>query len=127
MSLGNNKAIFEGSHPAVIWAERAQLSPLQIDCITALILKILDHKCDMNLEQQLALIAIYRAVCTYKGTLFDAEVHQTIEHALQVSDERVSRQIHQYRLDAESIIPTPAMSYFKQYLREALLGFNQTD
>ena len=71
MSVKYHKAIFEGPHPAAIWAENARLDSLQIDCITAEILKILDNRCKMNLEQQLAMIAIYQAVSPRRGALFD--------------------------------------------------------
>lgn len=122
MSVKYNKAIFEGPHPAAIWAENARLDTLQIDCVTTVILKILDNKCKMNLEEQLAMIAIYRVVCPHNGSVFDERVHQTIEHALRVSDVRISRQIHEYRLYAENAIPKPVMKYFKQYLRESLFN-----
>jgi hypothetical protein len=122
MSVKYNKAIFEGPHPAAVWAENARLGALQIDCVTAEILKILDNRCQMNLEQQLAMIAIYQAVCSGKGILFDNSVHDTIEHALRVSDLRISRQIHEFRVYAENAIPKPIMQYFNQYLRESLFG-----
>jgi hypothetical protein len=122
MTVKYNKAIFEGPHPAVRWAENACLDLLQIDCVTALTLNILDNKCTMNLEEQLALLAIYQAVRPRKGLLFDDSVHEAIAHALREGDERISRQIHAYRVQAESLIPQPVMQYFKQYLRESLFA-----
>jgi hypothetical protein len=122
MSVKYNKAIFEGPHPAAVWAQNAHLNVLQVDCVTAVVLKILDNKCKMNLEEQLAMLAIYRQLRDRQGAMFDEGVHRTIEHALRVSDVRVSRQIHEYRLYAESAIPKPVMKYFKQYLRESLFG-----
>ena len=122
MSVKYNKAVFEGPHPAAVWAQNAHLNTLQIDCVTAVVLKILDNKCKMNLEEQLAMLAIYRELGTRQGGLFDEGVHRTIEHALRVSDIRISRQIHDYRLYAERAIPKPIMKYFKQYLRESLFG-----
>ena len=122
MSVKYDKAIFEGPHPAAVWAQNVQLNTLQIDCVTAVVLKILDNKCKMNLEEQLAMLAIYREVRARQGALFDEGVHQTIEHALRISDVRISRQIHEYRMYAEQAIPKPIMKYFKQYLRESLFG-----
>ena len=122
MSVKYNKAIFEGPHPAAVWVQGARLNTMQVDCVTAVVLKILDNKCKMNLEEQLAMLAIYRELRSRQGGVFDEDVHQTIEHALRVSDVRISRQIHEYRLFAERAIPKPVMKYFKQYLRESLFG-----
>jgi hypothetical protein len=122
MSVKYNKAIFEGPHPAAMWAQNAHLNSLQIDCVTAVVLKILDNRCKMNLEEQLAMLAIYRELHTRQSGLFDEGVHRVIEHALRVSDLRISRQIHEYRMYAERAIPKPVMRYFKQYLRESLFG-----
>jgi hypothetical protein len=122
MPVKYNKALFEGPHPAAVWAQSACLSNLQVDCVTAVVLQILDNKCKMNLEEQLAMLAIYRALGPRSGKVFDEGVHQTIEHALRVSDLRISRQIQEYRLYADRAIPEPVMKYFKQYLRESLFG-----
>ena len=116
------KAVMETPHPAALWAQEAPLDRLQIDCVTAVMLKILDHKCKMSPEEQIALLAVYNVVKERPGPLFDASIHQTIQHALQTSWGSTQERIHQLRLHAEATIPKPVMKHFKRYLRESLYG-----
>jgi hypothetical protein len=116
------KAVLESPHPAALWAADASLDPLQIDCVTAVMLKILDHKCKMSPEEQIALMAIYSVVKDRQGLLFDEEMHQAIHNAMNVSQSAMGERIHQLRLQAEAQIPKPVMKYFKRYLRESLYG-----
>ena len=58
----NIQTAIENPHPAAVWAQTAPLDPLQIDCVTAVMLKILDNKCKMLPEQQMALMAVYGVV-----------------------------------------------------------------
>jgi hypothetical protein len=114
----------ETNHPAAIWAASAPLDPLQIDCVTAVMLKILDNKCKMLPEQQMAMIAIYTVVRERQGALFDSSIHQQIDEALKVDSAISSQQIHELRLYAEKIIPKPVMKHFKSYLRDSLYNIN---
>lgn len=116
------QTVMETPHPAVRWAESAPLDPLQIDCVTAVMLKILDNKCKMNSEEQIALMAVYSVVRERSGLLFDNSVHEAIEHAMQYGDITSSEQIHELRLHAEHEIPRAVMKHFKRYLRESLYG-----
>ena len=63
-------------HPAVEWALQTEFSPSQVDCTTAVALKILDNKCKMLLGEKAAVMAIYDVVKHYPAELFDDEVHQ---------------------------------------------------
>ncbi|MET0054200.1 MAG: hypothetical protein ABW108_05260, partial [Candidatus Thiodiazotropha sp. 6PLUC10] len=112
----------EAPHPAALWAETAPLDPLQIDCVTAVMLKILDNKCKMGPEEQMAVVAIYTVIKERKGLLFDPSIHQEIDSALHADSLISQEQIHELRLFAEKTIPKPVMKHFKSYLRDSLYG-----
>lgn len=116
------QAVMETLHPAARWAETAPLDPLQIDCVTAVMLKILDNKCKMSTEEQIALMAVYSVVKERDGLLFDDSMHLAIQTAMQSGGLTSSERIHELRLHAEQEIPKPVMKHFKQYLRESLYG-----
>jgi hypothetical protein len=111
------------THPAAEWARKTQLSPSQLDCTTAVMLKILDHKCKMTYEAQEALIAIYQVVKDREADLFGVEVHALIAQAEQQPTLAVVEQIHALRVAAEQRIPKPVMKAYKQFLREQLDDF----
>jgi hypothetical protein len=110
------------AHPAAIWAQTTPLDPLQIDCVTAVMLKILDNKCKMLPEQQMALIAVYSVVKERKGLLLDASVHQEIDKAMELGDQDAMDRIGELRLLAEASIAKSVMKHFKRYLRDSLYG-----
>jgi len=106
----------------VHWAENACLDSIERDCITAVVLKVLDAKCKMPAEQQEAVLAIYDILGVYSAGLFGSDVHQTIEMARSMHqlDEALRDQIHQLRLEAEANIAKPVMKVFKERLRKEL-------
>ena len=122
MKADNLTALMESPHPAALWASHAPLDPLQIDCITAVMLKILDKKCQMPPEEQMAVIAIYHEVKDRQSVLFDDSIHAAIHNAMNARLGDSAERIHQLRQQAESMIPKPVMKHFKQYLRESLYG-----
>jgi hypothetical protein len=107
-------------HPASLWAESAGLPVEYLDCITAVMLKILDGKCKMAQEEKDALIAIYDVTSARKGILFDDQVYQCIEMARRDITGSIKKQIHLLRVNAEAAIPKPVMKSFKAMMREAL-------
>lgn len=104
------------------WAESSDLGPEQLDCITAVALKILDRKCKMPPEEQEAMLAIYDLLHPCPALHFDESVHLAIESALQQEtlDPATAETIHQLRLQAEAVIPKPVMKAFKARLRDEL-------
>jgi hypothetical protein len=122
LNTAKHQAHIERPHPAALWAETAPLDAVQIDCVTAVMLKILDNKCKMSTEEQMALMAVYQVVRHRPGLLLDEEVHQVIESARLGSDPLKSERIHDLRVHAEEVIPKPVMKHFKRYLRESLYG-----
>ena len=122
LSLESIQASLDAPHPAAVWAQTASLDSAQVDCVTAVMLKILDNKCKMGIEEQFALMAVYSVVSKRDSKLFDDSIHLLIAHAFQRNDPSLVDRIHELRLYAESVIPEPVMKYFKQYLRESLFG-----
>jgi hypothetical protein len=114
--------MMESPHPAAVWAAETTLDPLQVDCVTVEMLKILDHKCEMPLEEQIALMAVYSVIKERDSLLFDNSIHTAIAQAMQCGDIASSEQIHNLRLHAEQEVPQVVMKHFKRYLRESLYG-----
>lgn len=104
-------------HPATEWARSASLEPIHLDCVTAIMLKILDAKCKMGEAEKNALTAAYDVLKDQPGQGLDASVHQLIAHARLGGDAQVAAAIHDWRLRAEAHIPKPVMKGFKQILR----------
>lgn len=102
------------------WMKRSQLTPLQNDCVTAIVLKVLDAKCKMDMQKQSVIMSVYAQTRLHPGSLFHQQVHQTIDLAIRSADEACLKQIHVYRQFAESSIPKPDMKAFKSYLAETL-------
>ena len=116
------QVLLDSPHPAAVWAAQAPLDPLQIDCVTAVMLKILDKKCKMNPEEQVAVMAIYHEVKGRPSPLFDDSIHAAIHNAMNARLGDSAERIHQLRVQAEGMIPKPVMKHFKRYLKESLYG-----
>ena len=110
------------THPASQWAARQDFNSIQIDCITAIVLKILDGKCKMHAGEKVAIMHIYDTVSDQPGMLFNAEHHHHITHAREQNSAQAASRVHQLRVHAESMIPKPVMKQFKAVLREGLFG-----
>ncbi len=109
-------------HPATRWAQEMVFDTTQVDCTTAIVLKILDNKCKMLPGEMVAVMCIYDVVKLQTGTLFDAAAHDTITWARTRTDAAIQIQIHDLRLYAEANIPKPAMKAYKAVLRAGLFG-----
>jgi hypothetical protein len=116
----------KGLHPAAEWALETAFGPVQVDCTTAVVLKILDNKCKMLPGEKAAVMAVYDVVKNLPAELFDAQAHETITRARALPDislaEPVAQAIHLLRVDAEAHIPKPVMKAYKALLREGLFG-----
>lgn len=104
-------------HPAAAWAGSATLEPVHLDCVTAIMLKILDAKCKMGEAEKNALTAAYDVLKDRPGQGLDASVHDLIARARQGKNAEVAAAIHDWRVRAEAYIPKPVMKGFKQMLR----------
>ena len=107
-------------HPAMQWAQDTPLEPAHLDCVTAIMLKILDGKCKMGEAEKTALTAVYDVVRERPGQSLGDEVHALIAQARQGADSARADAIHAWRVRAEAQIPKPVMKGFKQLLRTSL-------
>jgi hypothetical protein len=107
-------------HPATQWAQNVRLEPAHLDCVTAIMLKILDGKCRMGDAEKIALAAVYDVVSKRAGQDLGDEVHALIAQARQGTDSTLAEAIHAWRVRAETGIPKPVMKGFKQLLRTSL-------
>jgi len=104
-------------HPAVTWARQRALEPVHIDCITAVMLKILDGKCKMSGADKAVMTLLYDAVKTRPGSLLGADIHHLIAEARRDLNEAMRMHIYEQRLYAETRISRPVMKAFKAMLR----------
>jgi hypothetical protein len=96
------------------WAVQQKFDAQHLDCMTAVMLKILDNKCQMNSEVQQLFIAIYRVIEKNESNIFDLEIHNFINQVFKYPDPLSLRHIHELRLYAESSIEKSVMKEFKQ-------------
>jgi len=108
------------THPAAHWALNARFEPAHLDCVTAIMLKILDGKCKMGEAEKTALTAVYDVVRERPGQSLGDEVHALIAQARQGADSALAASVHAWRVRAEAHIPKPVMKGFKQLLRTSL-------
>ncbi len=111
-------------HPAAVWAARTVFDPVQIDCTTAVMLKILDGKCRMFEAEKRAVAAVYAIVHKQPGRLLDAGVHALIRQAQAApADAALLERVYEQRVLAETAISRPVMKAYKAWLRaEGVIG-----
>ncbi len=114
------KTLWDAARAAAAWARDTAFEPAHLDCVAAIMLKILDGKCRMGEAEKTALAAVYDSVKTRPGLHLGDDVHALIAQARQGSDPALAEPIHAWRVRAESLIPKPVMKGFKQTLRAAL-------
>jgi hypothetical protein len=107
-------------HPATPWAHATPLEPVHLDCVAAIMLKILDGKCRMGEAEKAALTAVYDVVRTRPGLSLGDEVHALIAQARQGTNPALAEAVHAWRVRAETEIPKPVMKDFKHMLRTSL-------
>lgn len=100
------------------WAKQTQFDPLQIDCATSLMLKILDGKCKMNDGEKQVMAVIYDVIKHKPGKLLEPSVHQLIALARNESNEQLIEEVYEQRLYAEQMISRPVMKAYKAMLRQ---------
>ncbi|MDX1810925.1 MAG: hypothetical protein R3240_03190 [Gammaproteobacteria bacterium] len=104
-------------HPAALWAQNNELKPIEIDCATAIMLKILDGKCKMFPEEKHAMTLFYDVSKHKSGIFLGQDIHNLIRQArLGITDE-LKEKVYEQRLYAETMITRPVMKKFKAKLR----------
>jgi len=107
---------------AVAWARVKCFSPSDIDCTTAVVLKIIDRKCKMESMDMNTVVVIYDVIKTQTGDRLGENTHQLIEAARTQTTDYLRLEIHKQRVKAESLIDKPIMKAYKKMLRHELLG-----
>jgi len=100
------------------WVQHHPLSPIQVDCATAVMLKILDGKCKMYPEEKVVMSYLYDATRTLPGERLDPALHQLIETSRNNLDDDMRLAIYEQRVLAEIMISRPVMKAFKAMIRE---------
>ncbi|MBU1447776.1 MAG: hypothetical protein KKF58_05645 [Gammaproteobacteria bacterium] len=109
-------------HPAAEWALETGFDAVQVDCTTAVVLKILDGKCKMSAGEMTAILTIYDVVHDMFPSMLGDAVHEAIR-ALRTQDSDAARErIHHLRVQAEAEIPKPVMKSYKAFLHDGLFG-----
>ncbi len=100
------------------WVRRHPLSPIHVDCATAVMLKILDGKCKMSPTEKRVMELLYDAVKAYPGQLLGTDIHDLIGAARGECDEALRNFIYEKRVLAETTISRPVMKGFKALIRQ---------
>ena len=100
------------------WVQQHALSPSDVDCATAVMLKILDGKCKMGAVDKLVMEQLYDAVKTRPGLRFGDEFHALIANARREAGEALKNFIYEKRVLAETAISRPVMKAFKAMIRQ---------
>jgi hypothetical protein len=96
------------------WAMQQKFDAQHLDCMTAVMLKILDKKCQMNADTQQIFIDVYRLIEKKESNIFDLGIHGFIDQVFKNPDQLSLMRIHELRLFAESAIDKSVMKAFKQ-------------
>lgn len=100
------------------WVRTHALTPSDIDCITTVMLKILDGKCKMDEVEKEVMRALYEAVKHRDGERFGGDYHRLIVSARAAAGEEMKNVIYEKRVLAETMLSRPVMKAFKAMLRE---------
>ncbi|MCK6390073.1 MAG: hypothetical protein L6Q40_03480 [Azonexus sp.] len=99
------------------WLATQPLSPDDIDCVIAVMLKILDGKCKMPPVEKQVMAALYDAVSNRPGQRFGSTYRALIAESRMATDEAKRLQIYELRVLAETEISRPVMKAFKARIR----------
>lgn len=99
------------------WVANHPLTPSDIDCVTAVMLKILDGKCKMGAVEKVVMAELYDALRGRPGERLGTPEHELIATARQGADEALRNQIYERRVLAETAISRPVMKAFKAMIR----------
>jgi len=101
------------------WARAQLTNPLDVDCTTTVMLKILDGKCKMGPRDKDVIPLLYAALRGRPGRLLGEDMHTLIARAGAGEREALVAEIYEHRVLAETAISRPVMKAYKARLREA--------
>lgn len=99
------------------WLSAHPLSPVEVDCATAVMLKILDGKCRMNEEEKVVMAALYEAVKNLPGKQLEETCHALIAAARLDCSDTMRERVYEKRVLAETTLSRPVMKTFKARIR----------
>jgi len=105
-------------HPAALWTQCTELSASDVDCITTIMLKILDGKCKMFPQEKEVITIIYDVTKHQQGNILGEDIHTLIRQARLSMSEDLVEKIYEQRLYAETMVSRPVMKAFKAMLRK---------
>ena len=105
------------THHVPAWVAAHDLTSSDIDCASAVMLKILDGKCKMGEVDKLVMAALYDVVRHRTGQRFGNAEHALIAAARQGADEAMKNALYERRVLAETAISRPVMKAFKAMIR----------
>jgi len=123
----------ESTHSWVAnWLQVNAFNPLEMDCVTAVMLKILDGKCKMPANEKFIMEQLYRQSFQRPGHHLNDNYHNFIAPFLDIDRSNIAEaaimEIYEQRVLAETQISRPVMKAFKGRLRkEGLLPRRNTD
>jgi hypothetical protein len=100
------------------WVRTHALTTSDIDCITTVMLKILDGKCKMGRLEKILMTQLYDTVQHRQGERFGGEYHRLIASARVAADDNLRNHIYEQRVLAETMLSRPVMKTFKAMIRE---------
>lgn len=100
------------------WLAAHPLTPSEVDCVTAVMLKILDGKCKMPEWEKPLMAALYDAAQGLPGQQFGASEHALIAQARTHADDTLRQTLYEHRVLAETAISRPVMKAFKAKIRD---------
>lgn len=101
------------------WALTHLLDPVDVDCTTTVMLKILDGKCKMGPRDKDVIPVLYDAIRDRQGKLLGDGMHALIARARAGEREALVSEIYEHRVLAETAISRPVMKAYKARLRAA--------
>jgi hypothetical protein len=99
------------------WLAREHLADREVDCVIALMLKILDGKCKMSDGDKAVATRLYDAMGARDGAALGAAEHALIRTARNSPDQGLLDAVYERRVLAETRISRPVMKGFKARLR----------
>jgi hypothetical protein len=109
------------------WANAHDWLAEEVDCVTALMLKIIDGKCKMNEADKAAAVVLYDAIGQRAGQCLDPVLHKLIAATRHGTDEAGRMRVYEERVMAEIRISRPVMKGFKGLLRDAAIFGRRED
>lgn len=100
------------------WVRAHPLAPVEVDCATAVMLKILDGKCKMAAAEKRVMEQLYDQVKALPGLALGEETHRLIATARSLPDDGLKNFIYEKRVLAETVITRPVMKGFKAMIRQ---------